>query len=99
VSLRMELNATRKANRLGPELTAHRLAALAISTHLAGINPNGVGTVALKSLKGVGVPRGSRRIGIPFVVDVLFGVLVPELVVVFSVLESSQEAAAAAGAV
>ena len=58
-------------------------------TNLSGVDTRGIGGVTLESLKGVKVTSGSGRVGIPLVVHVLLGVLIPQFVVVFAVFEST----------
>lgn len=56
-------------------------------THLSGVDTRCIGGVALESLEGVEVASGTGNTWIPFVVDVLLGILIPEFVIVLSVFK------------
>lgn len=56
-------------------------------TYFSGVDTRGIRGVTLEGLEGVEVLGGTRGGRVPLVVDILLGILVPKLVIVFSVLE------------
>ena len=66
-------------------------------THLSRVDTRSIGGVALEGLEGVEVTGGTGRVGVPLVVDVLLGILIPEFVVVLSVYESSVSGGGSSG--
>lgn len=74
-------------------LLLHHLSEVDIATDgvlvtvLTGVDAGSIGGVALEGLEGVEVVGGTGGIGVPSGVDILLGSVVPELVVVLSVLE------------
>jgi hypothetical protein len=53
---------------------------------LTGVHSRGIRAVSIPSLEGVEVGRAARGHRVPSAVDLLLGVVVPHLIVVFSVL-------------
>lgn len=56
-------------------------------THLSRVDTRSIARVALECLKGVEVAGGAGCAGVPLVVNILLGNLVPKLVVIFAVFE------------